>query len=108
MGRKINFVHKIRQVAMVSESRDRSPDRRDRRDHSSGPRRSGGPSRFSGGGAAKPPTGGARRAPPERRVFISNIPFEMKWQEIKDLFRHVDIFRPFEKHPMICMLCLNT
>ena len=100
MGRKINFVHKIRQVAMVSESRDRSPDRRDRRDHSSGPRRSGGPSRFSGGGGAKPPTGGARRAPPERRVFISNIPFEMKWQEIKDLFRHVDMFRPFEKHPM--------
>lgn len=28
-----------------------------------------------------------RRGPPERRVFISNLPFEMKWQEVKDLFR---------------------
>ena len=80
---------------MVSESRDRSPDRRDRRDHS----RSGGPSRFSGGGGAKPPTSGARRAPPERRVFISNIPFEMKWQEVKDLFRHVDVLKLLKKTP---------
>ena len=80
---------------MVSESRERSPDRRDRRD-SSGPRRSG-PSRFGGGGGGAKPTGGARRAPPERRVFISNIPFEMKWQEVKDLFRHVDMFRLLEK-----------
>ena len=77
---------------MVSESRDRSPDRRDRRDHSSGPRKSGGPSRFSGGGGAKPPHD-HWRAPPERRVFISNIPFEMKWQEVKDLFEYVDLFR---------------
>ena len=28
-----------------------------------------------------------RKGPPERRVFVSNLPFEMKWQEVKDLFR---------------------
>ena len=28
-----------------------------------------------------------RRAPVERRIFVSNISYEMKWQEIKDLFR---------------------
>ena len=47
--------------------RDRSP-RRDRR---------------SGGGAERK----TRRGPPEKRIFISNLPFEMKWQEVKDLFR---------------------
>ena len=36
----------------------------------------------SGGGGSN-----SRRAPPDRRVFISNIPFEMKWQEVKDMFR---------------------
>ena len=59
----------------------RSP-RRDRRDNSA-PRRSTGPPRGGGGGGG----GGSRRAPPERRIFVSNIPFEMKWQEVKDLFR---------------------
>ena len=28
-----------------------------------------------------------KRGPPEKRVFVSNLPFEMKWQEVKDLFR---------------------
>ena len=60
----------------------RSP-RRDRRDNSA-PRRSTGPPRGGGGGGGG---GGSRRAPPERRIFVSNIPFEMKWQEVKDLFR---------------------
>ena len=29
----------------------------------------------------------SRRAPEERRIFVSNIPYEMEWQEVKDLFR---------------------
>ncbi|XP_037091197.1 myelin expression factor 2-like [Pollicipes pollicipes] len=33
------------------------------------------------------PTGGDRRQRPERRVYVSNIPFEFQWQELKDLFR---------------------
>ena len=28
-----------------------------------------------------------KRGPPEKRVFVSNLPFDMKWQEVKDLFR---------------------
>ena len=82
----------------------RSP-RRDHRD-SSAPRRSGGggPGRNTGGGG-----GSQRRAPPERRVFISNIPFEMKWQEIKDLFRdnvgdvsYVELFNDENEKPRGC------
>ena len=62
---------------------DRKDDRRggrggDRQDRGRG--RSGGP----GTSGTK---GSSRRAPPERRIFVSNIPFEMKWQEIKDMFR---------------------
>ena len=77
----------------------RSP-RRDRRD-TSAPRRSTGPPR--GGG----PT--SRRAPPERRIFVSNIPFEMKWQEVKDLFRdnvgdvsYVELFNDENDKPRGC------
>ena len=46
--------------------RDRSPRRNDRR-----------------GGAERK----TKKGPPERRIFVSNLPFEMKWQEVKDLFR---------------------
>ena len=63
---------------------DRKDDRRggrggDRQDRGRG--RSGGP------GTSGQTKGSSRRAPPERRIFVSNIPFEMKWQEIKDMFR---------------------
>jgi len=29
----------------------------------------------------------SRKGPPEKRVYISNVPYETKWQEIKDLFK---------------------
>ena len=80
----------------------RSP-RRDRRD-TSAPRRSTGPPRGGGGGG-----GPSRRAPPERRIFVSNIPFEMKWQEVKDLFRdnvgdvaYVELFNDENDKPRGC------
>ena len=82
----------------------RSP-RRDRRDNSA-PRRSTGPPRGGGGGGGG---GGSRRAPPERRIFVSNIPFEMKWQEVKDLFRdnvgdvaYVELFNDENEKPRGC------
>jgi len=92
---------------MASEAvRERSPDRRDRRD-SSGPKRSG-PSRFQSG-AKGGGGGGSRRCPPERRIFVSNIPFEMKWQEVKDLFRenvgdvsYVELFSDENDKPRGC------
>ena len=28
-----------------------------------------------------------RTGPPDGRIFVSNLPFEMKWQEVKDLFK---------------------
>jgi len=92
---------------MASEAvRERSPDRRDRRD-SSGPKRSG-PSRFQSG-AKGGGGGGSRRCPPERRIFVSNIPFEMKWQEVKDLFRenvgdvsYVELFSDENEKPRGC------
>ena len=48
--------------------RDRSPRRE---------RRGGG-----GGGG-----GSLRKGPADRRVFLNNLPFEAKWQDLKDLFR---------------------
>ena len=51
--------------------RDRSP-RRDRR---------------SGGGGGGYGNKSSKKGPPDRRVFINNLPFEAKWQDIKDLFR---------------------
>ena len=50
-------------------NRDRSP-RRDRR---------------SGGGGGS--SGTLRKGPADRRVFLNNLPFEAKWQDLKDLFR---------------------
>jgi len=51
--------------------RDRSP-RRDRR---------------SGGGGGGDGGRKTRKGPAEKRIFVSNLPYEMKWQEVKDLFR---------------------
>lgn len=28
-----------------------------------------------------------RKPAPDRRVFVSNIPYEYRWQDLKDLFR---------------------
>ena len=28
-----------------------------------------------------------RKGPADKRIFVSNLPYEMKWQEVKDLFR---------------------
>ena len=75
-----------------------SPSRKDdRRRDSGGPRRD------------RKPGGGGRRAPPERRIFVSNIPFEMKWQEVKDLFRdsvgdvsYVEMFNDESDKPRGC------
>ncbi|XP_040580341.1 myelin expression factor 2 isoform X1 [Lepeophtheirus salmonis] len=81
----------------MKRMRDRSP-----RDDRKRDRRSG---RGDGGGSGKP----LRRAPPERRVFISNFPFEMKWQEIKDMFRkevgdvtYVELFNDEQDRPRGC------
>jgi len=35
-----------------------------------------------GGGGGK-----TRKGPADKRIFVSNLPYEMKWQEVKDLFR---------------------
>ena len=64
----------------------------DRKDDRRGGGRSGGDradrgGRRGGAGTSAQAKGSSRRAPPERRIFVSNIPFEMKWQEIKDMFR---------------------
>jgi len=84
--------------------RDRSPiDRKD--GGGGGGRRGGDRGRRSGFGSA----GKGRRAPPERRIFVSNIPFEMKWQEVKDMFRdevgdvtYVELFNDENDKPRGC------
>ena len=70
----------------------------------SSPRRDRGGGRRGGGGGGGGGGGSGAKAPVERRVFLSNIPFEMKWQEVKDLFRdevgEVDygMFNILERH----------
>ncbi len=51
----------------------------------------------------------SKRAPPERRIFVSNIPYEMKWQEVKDMFRdevgdvtYVQLFSDEDDKPRGC------
>ena len=35
-----------------------------------------------------------RRAPLSHRIYVSNIPYEYKWQDLKDLFRNESEFSP--------------
>ncbi|KAF4528842.1 hypothetical protein B566_EDAN014561, partial [Ephemera danica] len=51
-------------------------------------RRGDRPSRFQDRSPSGERERGGRRGPPsERRVYISNIPYEYRWQDLKDLFR---------------------
>ncbi|XP_043224423.1 myelin expression factor 2-like isoform X3 [Amphibalanus amphitrite] len=88
-------------LSNMNGRRDRSPlrdregmrnDRDSRGDRDRGPRRFGGDRDRDRSGPPprdRPPAGGAgRRGRPERRVYVSNIPFDFRWQELKDLFRH--------------------
>jgi RNA recognition motif-containing protein len=51
-------------------------------------RRGDRPSRFQDRSPSGDRDRPARRgAPMERRVYISNIPYEYRWQDLKDLFR---------------------
>ncbi|XP_046408467.1 heterogeneous nuclear ribonucleoprotein M-like [Ischnura elegans] len=52
---------------------------------------------------------GGRRAPADRRIYISNIPYEFRWQELKDLFRtevgevaYVELFSDDGEKPRGC------
>ncbi|XP_038078931.1 myelin expression factor 2-like [Patiria miniata] len=75
-------------------NRDRHGDRnrdRDRRDRRDAGRRDSGGRRDQRGGRFHPYGGkdrdGGRDRTMGRAVFVSNIPFEMKWQELKDIMR---------------------
>uniref|UniRef100_A0A1B6D7G4 RRM domain-containing protein n=1 Tax=Clastoptera arizonana TaxID=38151 RepID=A0A1B6D7G4_9HEMI len=76
------------------DSREDSPDRDDRNRDRDRSRRGDRPSRFSGGGAGggfrdrSPIRDRSRKAPSDRRVYVSNIAYEYRWQELKDLFRN--------------------
>ncbi|XP_022097426.1 myelin expression factor 2-like [Acanthaster planci] len=71
--------------------RDRNRDRDGRRDRRDSGRRDQGGRRDQRGGRFHPYGGrdrdGGRDRTMGRVVFVSNIPFEMKWQELKDLMR---------------------
>jgi len=51
----------------------------------------------------------SRRGPTEKRVYVSNVPYETKWQEIKDLFKEkvgnvafVELFNDEQGKPRGC------
>lgn len=76
----------------MEDARDRSPARDDDRNRDrERSRRGDRPSRFSGGGNFRdrsPVRDRSRKAPSDRRVYVSNIAYEYRWQELKDLFRN--------------------
>ncbi|CAL4076524.1 unnamed protein product [Meganyctiphanes norvegica] len=88
------------------ETRDRDSDRdrdrrRDRTDRRRNERSRSSVSKSSGG----------RRAPAERRIYVSNIPYEYKWQDLKDLFRkevgevsYVEMFNDENNRPRGCAI----
>ena len=63
--------------------------------------------------------GKTRKGPADKRIFVSNLPYEMKWQEVKDLFRqevgevsYVELFndesgKPVRKLDMLVSVVLN-
>lgn len=67
-------------------SRERSKDRQSERDR----HRRGDRSKVGGGSSSGGSKGGVYkpRSRPECRVYISNIPYEYRWQDLKDLFRN--------------------
>lgn len=77
----------------MEDARDRSPARDDDRSRDrERSRRGDRPSRFSGGSGnfrdRSPVRDRTRKAPSDRRVYVSNIAYEYRWQELKDLFRN--------------------
>lgn len=62
--------------------RDRSRDRQSERERQRRGERSRGGDRGSKGAVYQP------RSHPECRVYISNIPYEHRWQDLKDLLRN--------------------
>ena len=94
---------------MRNERDSRGGDRGDR-----APRRFGGDrDRDRSGPPARdrPATGGAgsRRGRPERRVYVSNIPFDFRWQELKDLFRHEgEHFVSVDRTSYTCVSCRKS
>lgn len=89
------------------ENRDRDSDRdRDRRRERTDRRRSERPR-----SSVSKSSSGGRRAPAERRIYVSNIPYEYKWQDLKDLFRkevgevsYVEMFNDENNRPRGCAI----
>lgn len=55
-------------------------------------RRGDRPSRFSSSTRERSPIRDRRKMGGERRVYVSNVAYESKWQDIKDLFRDQGLF----------------
>jgi len=62
-----------------------SPDTKERDRDRDRSRRGDRPSRFSGGARDRSPIRERRKG--DRRVYVSNVAYESRWQDIKDLFR---------------------
>ncbi|GLH14166.1 Uncharacterized protein GBIM_18560, partial [Gryllus bimaculatus] len=80
--------------------RDRDRDRQRRGDR---------PSRFGPRSASRDRDRGGRKSAAERRIFVSNIAYEFRWQELKDLFRtevgevaYVELFTDENDKPRGC------
>lgn len=90
---------------MDMKKEDRSPDRDRGRDRERS-RRGDRPSRFSSNNRDRSPIRERRK---DNKVYVSNVAYESKWQDIKDLFRtevgevaHVQLFTDENDKPRGC------
>ncbi|XP_071546823.1 myelin expression factor 2 isoform X2 [Panulirus ornatus] len=96
-----------------NRDRSRSPADEDSRDRDGENERGGDRDRSRRGDRRRSdrPRGGAKRGSAETRVYVSNIPYEYKWQDLKDLFRkevgevsYVEMFNDENNRPRGCAL----
>lgn len=88
--------------------KNESPDR-DRGRERERSRRGDRPSRFSSNTRDRSPVRERRSKPNDRKVYVSNVAYESKWQDIKDLFRsevgevsYVELFNDENDKPRGC------
>ncbi|XP_053595847.1 myelin expression factor 2 [Microplitis demolitor] len=88
-------------------SRERDRNRRSDRQRLNSSSRDRSRERSGGGGGGGGGSGGRRIS--ERRIYVSNIPYDFRWQDLKDLFRtevgkvaHVELFTDENEKPRGC------
>ncbi|XKL63393.1 hypothetical protein PGB90_005757 [Kerria lacca] len=100
--REYEFSYRINKCNIFSKTSEETNDIRDRN-------RNRGPSKISNNIRDRSPLNRGRKHATERQVYVSNIPYEYRWQDLKDLFRnevgevsYVELFMDENDKPRGC------